>query len=566
MKRQTLLVGAWTAIAVAIVTLGCSGPIIRQQSPEIEPSIELDVQLIGQVSRPYGMGYIKVEAVSLITGLDGTGSDPGPSPQRASLLTEMQRREVYQPSKVLASPDTAIVLVKGYLRPGIQKGDRFDLEVRVASRSTTQSLRGGWLLTTRLSELASLGGRLRPGHLLARGEGPTLVDPTAEGEEDISLLTRGRVLGGGVVLKSRSLGLVINSEHQSVRTSQQIGVVLNRRFHTYVHGSQQGVANPKTDKYIELLIQPRYKDNVARFMRVVRNVVLVESPTEHQQRMELLERQLGDPVTSATAALRLEAVGAEAADVLTRAITSTDPEVRFYAAEALAYLDDTDAVEPLAAAARDEPAFRVYALAALSAMDDPVARDRLRDLLSAPGAETRYGAFRSLWAMNRADPLVAGEQLGGEFSYHLLDVLGPPMVHVTRSYRPELVLFGLDQKFKLPMTLDAGKYIMINGRSGTRVTVSRFAPGQPDQQRTISNSVDEVVRAIVELGGTYPDVVEALQQAKDRGALTSRLKVDALPKSGRSFDRQKPGNDEEEGPRRFDVANPLPDLFRRRKG
>ena len=49
----------------------------------------------------------------------------------------------------------------------------------------------------------------------------------------------------------------------------------------------------------------------------------------------------------------------------------------------------------------------------------------------------------------------------------------------------------------------------------------------------MSTSVDEVIRAIVALGGTYPDVVQALQQAKTDGALVSRFEVDALPESGR---------------------------------
>ena len=54
---------------------------------------------------------------------------------------------------------------------------------------------------------------------------------------------------------------------------------------------------------------------------------------------------------------------------------------QFYAAEALAYLDETSAVGVLAEVARDEPAFRVNALAALSAMDDATAYDALRSLL-----------------------------------------------------------------------------------------------------------------------------------------------------------------------------------------
>ena len=51
------------------------------------------------------------------------------------------------------------------------------------------------------------------------------------------------------------------------------------------------------------------------------------------------------------------------------------------------------------------PAFRAFALAALSAMDDMAAYDALDQLLEVPSAETRYGAFRALWAMNPQDDL-----------------------------------------------------------------------------------------------------------------------------------------------------------------
>ena len=48
----------------------------------------------------------------------------------------------------------------------------------------------------------------------------------------------------------------------------------------------------------------------------------------------------------------------------------------------------------------------------------------------------------------------------------------------------------------------------------------------------MSTNVDEVIRAIVDLGGEYPDVVQMLQQAKAAGALTSRFREDALPEPG----------------------------------
>jgi hypothetical protein len=462
-------------------------------------------------------------------------------------------------------------LVRAYLRPGIQQGDRFDVEVRVPSRSETTSLRGGWLLPARLTEMAVLGEQIRQGSVLGKAEGPVLVDPSADPKKDPALVTRGRVLGGGVAHKSRSLGLVVSRQHQSIRLSQQIAAAINKRFYVHVDGRKQGVAAPKTEEFIELAIHARYKDNVGRYMRVARNIAVDESAKVLQDRLQLLEHQLADPLTAANAAIRLEAIGNDqAVEILTKALATNDPEVRFYAAEALAYLDQTAAVETLAAVARDEPAFRVNALAALSAMDDVMAYDALRELLSLPSAETRYGAFRALWAMNENDPLVRGENMGDQFTYHVLDVAGPAMVHVTDSYRPEVVLFGKGQQLALPLVLDAGQNILVNGQSGGKIIVSRFTPGQEPEQRTVSTSVDEVVRAIVELGGTYPDVVQALQQAKHDGALRSRFLVDALPQPGRQYDREAakykfedelgaPRTDQQDAP--LDVSTPLPDLF-----
>jgi DNA-directed RNA polymerase subunit F len=314
-------------------------------------------------------------------------------------------------------------------------------------------------------------------------------------------------------------------------------------------------------------MHPRYKENIGRYIKVVRNLTIDESPSELQERLVKLRTQLLDPLTTARAALRLEAIGSDqAAKILEEGIESEDTEVRFYSAEALAYLDKTSAVEPLAQAALNEPAFRVNSLAALSAMEDIVAYDALRSMLDRKSAETRYGAFRALWSMNSSDPLVRGEQLGDKFSYHILDVGGPPMVHLTRSHRPELVLFGVDQPLTTPLVLDAGKNILVNGMQGDQIIVSRFSSGEPVQKRVISPTVDELVRAIVELGGGYPDVVQALRQAKKDGALTSRLAVDALPQTGREFRR---GDEdlppEEAGAAPYKVATPLPDLFSSKK-
>jgi hypothetical protein len=173
--------------------------------------------------------------------------------------------------------------------------------------------------------------------------------------------------------------------------------------------------------------------------------------------------------------------------------------------------------------------------------------------------------------MNPNDPSIRGENLGGQFGYHVLNTTGPTMVHVTRSYRPEVVIFGHEQTLQAPFVLDAGKQIMVKGVAG-KVTVSRFAPGKPDQKRVVGTKLDEVIRAIVELGGTYPDVVQALQHAKSSGALDARFEVDALPEEDRTYEQRDSGANSqplaETGQDAEPVivaANPLPELFPSRK-
>ncbi|MGA2616629.1 MAG: flagellar basal body P-ring protein FlgI [Thermoguttaceae bacterium] len=522
-------------------------------TPETKPL------LVGDLAIPFGLFPAKVEAVGLVTGLHGTGSDPEPSPQRSMLMEEMQRRGVKNPNALLTSRDVSLVMVRGILRPGVQKGDRFDVEVRTSGRSETTSLRGGYLLQTRLTDMGVVHGQLLDGKMRGTAEGPVLVDPSASAAEksDRVLLGRGRVLGGGIAHESRSLGLQITKSEagsasltpeqlrEAAVKSAQVANAINRRFHTFKAGIQVGVATAKTGSYVDLSMDPRYKDNVERYMQVLRAIPLRETASETQKRLAGLEKELLDPAASARAAIRLEAIGIPAIETLLKGIKSPELEVRFNSAEALAYLDRREAAGPLGEAARREPAFRAQSLTALSVIQDYAAAEQLRDLLALPSVETRYGAFRALCRINPDDALLRGEYLGGQFSYHVLDTPGAPMIHVTRTRRPEVVLFGRDQRFLTPLRVAAGNQIMVNSTGPEQITVAKFSTTDGDQKRTVSTRVDDVLRAIVELGGTYPDVVQALQEAKTGLALEGRFEVEALPVGGRTY--QRPDHADEAG-------------------
>ena len=93
----------------------------------------------------------------------------------------MQKRGVDSPGKILASPSTALVLARAELPPGIQKGDRFDVEVYVPQEhGEVTSLRDGIMYEVRLAEQAVAGGRLRQGKVLGLAQGPLLVDPSPQ--------------------------------------------------------------------------------------------------------------------------------------------------------------------------------------------------------------------------------------------------------------------------------------------------------------------------------------------------------------------------------------------------
>lgn len=545
MTRRVVILGT-----TLILAAGCSLWFNSKKASSLLDPVETKTpSLVGDLAVPYGLHPIVVEAIGLVTGLNGTGSDPLPSPERQFLLTEMQRRGVQNPNRVLASKNTALVLVRGYLRPGIQKGENFDVEVRVPSRSETTSLRGGTLLEVPLREMMVLRGAVREGHILAKAAGPVLVDPSADPEKDAIYATRGRILGGGTADRSRTLGLVLKPDHQSVMNSARIESAINRRFYVIRQGVQEGVARAKTNEYVEVRLHPRYKNNIARYMAVVRSIPLRDTEPERLQRLRDLEEELLNPATSEQAALQLEAIGQPAVETLKKGLTHADPAVRFYSAEALAYLDCAEAAGVLGEIARNEPAFRVYALAALSTLNDLETVEILHDLLTSPSAETRYGAFRALVELNPNDSVIAGEKLNDQFWYHVLRVSGPPMVHVTRNRRAEVVLFGPDITLKSPFALEAGHRIMVTSQQPGKVTVAKFAVNEADQKRFVSNNLDEIIRAVAELGGTYPDVVQMLQQAKAAGVLEARFEVEAIPETGRKY--QGPSEDESPSP---DVA------------
>jgi flagellar basal body P-ring protein FlgI len=565
---------------LASLFAGCSNAWIFTKSGKTTASSDEEVtgaQLIGDVAKIWGGDTQRVTSICLVTNLRGTGGEPAAGSDRRKMLIDiMKKNRVDDITGLLATKRVADAVVIGEIPAAAQKGDRFDVLVETPNGSETSSLRHGWLLSTDLKQAKSLGGRMVQGHTEAVAEGPIIVDsefdsvrqqgdPTAQAKINPREV-KGKIVGGGVVMKPRVFGLVIL---QKTTISQPVVIQnsINRRFNYMDRGAKGGVANAKDDDFIELKLDPQYRGNLYRYFRVILNVAVGESDEARAARLRKLRTMLLEPTSAMSAALQLEAIGPRGIETLLDGLESKDLQVRFLAAEALAYQDKHEAVPALRDAAETESAFRWHALAALSTITHVSALDALDALLHVASAETRYGAFRALKKRADKNPIFGAEKLGdnGQFVLHTVPSNAQPMIHYTRSREPEIVLFGNAIEMRIPDFMDGGKEIIVKAsEDGEQIKICRYSPGKEDQKVQCAPRVRDFIHGLVEVGASYALIVQLLDQAKRDDLLAARLVADATPRPIRDY--QAADGDTE------DVAAPpptslmeLPDLFQLRQ-
>lgn len=501
--------------------------------------------MIGDHTNVSGTNLVLLEGIGLVTGLPNTGGDHAASFERTRLLDDMRRRGVHQPNKVLQSPTTALVIVRAYQPVLAQPGDTFDVEVKLPPGSEARSLNGGWLMECDLVEKMMVNDqKVLDGRTVAKAEGPILVGLNAPGvnPNDGQLhpeLVVGKIVGGATNFKERDMSLFLNSDFRIGRNSQRISDRIGLRFFDYdQYGHRIPLADPKTDKKIVLKIHKSYKEDYGRYWRVIQNIAFKETEVEQRVRMERLKQDLHNPDKAEQACIQLEAIGEKTIPILYEGLKAPSLECRYYAAISLAYLGDTKGVEVLYEAAKDVPAFRVYALAAMAVTKDAEAMLALRRLLDEPSTELRFGAFRAMTVIDENDPYIRGEKMADQFMLHVLDTKGEPLVHLTTVLKPEVVLFGADQKLITPVAIRAGRDILISaGPAEDIVTISRHRVGEASQSRKISTRLEDVIRTVIELGATFPDVALMLAQADRQHNLQAGIAIDEMPLPGRLYER-----------------------------
>lgn len=497
---------------------------------------------------------IIVSGVGLVYRLaPGTGSSAPPGTWRQMLEQNLKKQGITKLGELLDTPDrtTSLVIVTAQIPAGVRKGDPIDIQVAIPDGSKTTSLKGGILLACDLMTSDTTGnitsmmkdgkpsapdGRLLLGSPLVKAEGPVVAGsftPAGKAADGEGASNVGRIWGGGRALESRPYYLLMNPGDQSVRMAATVAERMNATFHGTADPSFK-VATFKTNQLVLVNVPPAYRHNHYRYLLVSRQVPVLPVPADSAYRRKL-EEDLLDPATTIRAAIKLEALGTESKRTLRTGLESPSPWVRFAAAEALAYLGQTDGTIELAKLAEDHPAIRAQCLKALASLDDAASTDRLADLTAAADPTLRYGAFLALRLVDENNPAARGQLLNNSFWLHQVAAGTPGMVHLCTDRRAEVVVFGNGVALRGPFTLPFGtgaEFTIAMNATEPVARISRIVKvkGEPEV-REVACPADlaAVVTTIARLGGSHSEAVDLIIRANRAQVLTAPLVIDAIP-------------------------------------
>lgn len=407
---------------------------------------------IGSLCYVQGMRLMQLRGYGLVVGLPGTGSRGCPASIREYLVGELRkarqagsspRRHGLTAEQMLDSMDTAVVEVETSIPAGAVKGQVVDVSVRAIDPDVV-SLAGGYLLSCELKIFAEVSPvEIIEGRTHARAQGPVFINPFAGGAGSATVvdLREGLVIGGGVNLLDRRLGLVtLMDSYAAVR---DIRDTINQRF----HGHDRKVAEAESPTNLTLTIPQEYHGREQRFVELVLHLPRTSSRVIAEARTRTLIGELSQPgAPLEDVALALEGVGRSVRPMLRELYADSHrPQATYYAARTGLRLGDELAVEVVARYAGD--ARSPYRLQAIRELGDSGMAARagraLQALLADEDPLIRIAAYE---ALRRVDPSrVRSYLIGPETRNFVLDIVpssGPSLIYARRTRARRIALIG----------------------------------------------------------------------------------------------------------------------------
>ena len=389
--------------------------------PAPEWNVALLNDTVGAIADLGGQQSISVRGYGLVIGLAGTGSSECPEHvlniirggfrgrTRADGTTSYDKIDA---RALIGKISTAVVVVEARIPAAAAARDRIDLNISALQNTQTTSLAGGELLVCELSieALSPSGAPIRrdPMVMAAYPEpAPVFVNPftKVDSKKQPLLLRSARVIGGGKVLRTRPLRLVLRVPGGSYRLVRQISKRLNFRFPS--SSDEPPTADALSASVIKLIIPREYRTRPNHFLSLVRQTYVNADPAYMAKRSKQLIAELDNHKSQADRIVAaLESIGKSTLPDLRDAFESADPRVAFYTVRTAALLDDLMALSLLGQIAADDASpYQLKAASVLAQIPKPyLANQFLRTLLDSRNHLVRIRAYEGL--ARSADPSI----------------------------------------------------------------------------------------------------------------------------------------------------------------
>ncbi len=462
--------------------LSLSRPAGEPEARKIPPEVE---GTVGEYASLVRGGSLLLDGHGLVVGLGRNGSAEVPPRLKKYLIGYMLKQKIgsalagaggITPSQMIADSDTAVVRLVAVVPPGAPKGWTFDVRITALSRTGTRSLDGGILypfplyLPTGEDVPPSSGARA-----WAQAEGSVFLNPFLDANRpaDAPRLREGRLIGGGKVLESRPLRLVLRDPDYA--RCNLIQRRLNQRF-----GQQDRIANAKNPSTIELKVPIQYHDNYRHFLQLLMHLPLQAGPGRWESRAkDIAESMQAVGANHDGLSLVWEAMGNQVVGVCRTLYAAKSPAVAFYSARAGLRMRDTMAAEVLIRLAQTAGStFQVPAI-------EELGRHRwlirsvpaLRRLVDDKSELVRIAAYEALVELGDSS-LVTRIDVGQEFSLDLVTSRRSYVIYATQSGEKKVVLFGRDMAVARKVFFDMPNLVTV-------ADVVETAEGKETQRRKL---------------------------------------------------------------------------------
>lgn len=152
--------------------------------------------------------------------------------------------------------------------------------------------------------------------------------------------------------------------------------------------------------------------------------------------------------------------------------------------------------------------------------------------MQAKSAETRYGAFRALHTRSPDHPAVYGQRYK-DFFLHNVAVDDEPMVHFSRSKRPEIVVFGSPKCSDDFLYVETG--LTMRSAGAGKMKLVHYSKVHGREEVVCSTNIKDIIDALAGLNFSYGKMLRIFRDAKQADTLGCRLVVNAVPTKNRDY-------------------------------